>query len=239
MVVQASGVRRLLTADQEREREALRLGRADRPRRRSPRCAVCSGVMRDAAKSSRRRSRRSRASQHLDRLIAQVEEAGLPVTLRVEGERPELSPGRRPLGVPHRAGGADERAQAREGRARRGRRPVYRRTSCELEIADDGAGSPNGARPMATASSACASASRSTAARSKRARATAAASCCARGCRWRRARDPHPDRRRPGARARRLPHDPRRRGRDGGRRRGRRTAARRSTRCARCAPTSC
>jgi signal transduction histidine kinase len=31
--------------------------------------------------------------QHLDRLIAQVEEAGLPVTLRVEGERPNISPG--------------------------------------------------------------------------------------------------------------------------------------------------
>jgi signal transduction histidine kinase len=31
--------------------------------------------------------------QHLDRLIAQVEEAGLPVTLRVEGERRGLSPG--------------------------------------------------------------------------------------------------------------------------------------------------
>jgi signal transduction histidine kinase len=30
---------------------------------------------------------------HVDRLIAQVEEAGLPVTLRVEGDRPELSPG--------------------------------------------------------------------------------------------------------------------------------------------------
>src|SRR5438132_1391950 len=30
---------------------------------------------------------------HLDRLIAQVEAAGLPVTLRVEGERPELSIG--------------------------------------------------------------------------------------------------------------------------------------------------
>jgi signal transduction histidine kinase len=31
--------------------------------------------------------------QHLDRLIAQVEEAGLPVTLRVEGDRPDISPG--------------------------------------------------------------------------------------------------------------------------------------------------
>jgi signal transduction histidine kinase len=31
--------------------------------------------------------------QHLDRLIAQIEEAGLPVTLRVEGDRRELSPG--------------------------------------------------------------------------------------------------------------------------------------------------
>ena len=31
--------------------------------------------------------------QHVDRLIAQVEEAGLPVTLRLEGERPDLSPG--------------------------------------------------------------------------------------------------------------------------------------------------
>jgi signal transduction histidine kinase len=31
--------------------------------------------------------------RHLDHLIAPVVEAGLPVTLRVEGERPELPPG--------------------------------------------------------------------------------------------------------------------------------------------------
>ena len=46
------------------------------------------------------------------------------------GRAPRPLARRRPVGVPHRPGGADERAQAREGSARRRRDPVYRRTRC-------------------------------------------------------------------------------------------------------------
>ena len=97
-----------------------------------------------------------------------------------------------------------------------------------------------GPAPTATAAgtawSACASASRCTAARSTPARAPAAGSCCARSCPSRGARDPRPARRRPGARARGLPDDPRRRAGHGGRRRGRRRRARRSTQVRDAAP---
>ena len=57
--------------------------------------------------------------------------------------------------------------------------------------------------------------------------------------RGRSSRDPRPHRRRPGARARRLPHDPRRPEGHRGRRRGGATAARRSRRRASSRPTSC
>jgi signal transduction histidine kinase len=61
MVVQASGVRRLLSEDQEREREALRsVERSDATR--SLRCAECSASC-GRAKKRRRRSRRNRASR--------------------------------------------------------------------------------------------------------------------------------------------------------------------------------
>lgn len=91
MVVQVSGVRRLLQDDQTREREAL-LSVEQTGRQALTEMRRMLGVMR-----SRDETPASLAPQpglqHLDRLIAQVEEAGLPVTLRVEGERRELSPG--------------------------------------------------------------------------------------------------------------------------------------------------
>jgi signal transduction histidine kinase len=91
MVVQASGVRRLLDSGQQREREALQsveqIGRQALTEMRR-----MLGVMRSGNESPA-----SLAPQpgldHLDRLIAQVGDAGLLVTLRVEGERPLLSPG--------------------------------------------------------------------------------------------------------------------------------------------------
>ena len=126
MVVQASGVRRLLKDDQEREREALvsveQIGRQALTEMRRMLGVMRTGEDQPAALAPQP------GLQHLDRLIAQVEEAGLPVTLHIEGERPDLLARRRPLGVPHRPGGADERPQAREGSARRRRNPVYRRT---------------------------------------------------------------------------------------------------------------
>jgi signal transduction histidine kinase len=91
MVVQASGVRRLLRDDQEREREALvsveQIGRQALTEMRRMLGVMRTGEDQPAALSPQP------GLQHLDRLIAQVEEAGLPVTLHVEGERPDLSPG--------------------------------------------------------------------------------------------------------------------------------------------------
>ena len=91
MVVQASGVRRLLKEDQEREREALvsveQIGRQALTEMRRMLGVMRTGEDQPAALAPQP------GLQHLDRLIAQVEEAGLPVTLHIEGERPELSPG--------------------------------------------------------------------------------------------------------------------------------------------------
>ena len=91
MVVQASGVRRLLKDDQEREREALvsveQIGRQALTEMRRMLGVMRTGEDQPAALAPQP------GLQHLDRLIAQVEEAGLPVTLHIEGERPDLSPG--------------------------------------------------------------------------------------------------------------------------------------------------
>jgi signal transduction histidine kinase len=91
MVVQASGVRRLLKPDQEREREALvsveQIGRQALTEMRRMLGVMRTGEDQPAALAPQP------GLQHLDRLIAQVEEAGLPVTLHIEGERPDLSPG--------------------------------------------------------------------------------------------------------------------------------------------------
>jgi signal transduction histidine kinase len=91
MVVTASGVRRLLDSDQEREREALRsveiTGRQALAEMRR-----MLGVM-----PSEELIELARAPQpglaNLDSLIAQIVEAGLPATLRIEGTRPQLSAG--------------------------------------------------------------------------------------------------------------------------------------------------
>jgi signal transduction histidine kinase len=91
MVVQTSGVRRLLHPEQEREREALlsveRIGREALAEMRR-----MLGVMRTGEEQPPALAPQP-GLQGLDRLVAQIEEAGLPVTLRVEGDRRELSPG--------------------------------------------------------------------------------------------------------------------------------------------------
>jgi signal transduction histidine kinase len=81
--------------------------------------------------------------QHLERLVAQVEEAGMPVTLRVEGDRLELSPGvdlsayrivqEGLTNALKHAKGANAEVVVR-----------YIDSSVELEIADDGPGIPSG-----------------------------------------------------------------------------------------------
>ena len=91
MVVQSSGVRRLLREDQHRERDALlsveQIGRQALTEMRR-----MLGVMRPGDEAPAALAPQP-GLQHLDHLIAQVVEAGLPVTLRVEGERTPLPPG--------------------------------------------------------------------------------------------------------------------------------------------------
>ncbi len=93
MVVQSSGVRRLLRDDQQRERDALlsveQIGRQALTEMRR-----MLGVMRTSDEAPAVALTPQPGLKHLDHLVAQVEAAGLPVTLRVEGERQQL-----PLGV--------------------------------------------------------------------------------------------------------------------------------------------
>ena len=90
MTVQASGVRRLLRDDQEREREALLVvERTGREALAEMRRMV--GVLRRPEEAPALAPQPS--LDHLERLVDQTREAGLPVELRVEGDAVELPPG--------------------------------------------------------------------------------------------------------------------------------------------------
>jgi len=90
MTVQASGVRRLLRPDQEREREALLIvERTGREALAEMRRMV--GVLRRPEEAPALAPQPS--LEHLDRLVEQAREAGLPVELRVAGAVVELPPG--------------------------------------------------------------------------------------------------------------------------------------------------
>ena len=90
MTVQASGVRRLLRPDQEREREALLIvERTGREALAEMRRMV--GVLRRPEEAPALAPQPS--LEHLDRLVEQAREAGLPVDLRIEGEARELPAG--------------------------------------------------------------------------------------------------------------------------------------------------
>src|ERR671935_97171 len=90
MTVQAAGVRRLLRPDQEREREALLIvEQTGREALAEMRKLV--GVLRRPEEAPALAPQPS--LEHLDRLVEQAREAGLPVELRVEGEAVELPPG--------------------------------------------------------------------------------------------------------------------------------------------------
>jgi signal transduction histidine kinase len=91
MTVQASGVRRLLRPDQEREREALLVvERTGREALAEMRRMV--GVLRRPEEGPALAPQPS--LEHVGRLVEQTREAGLPVELRVEGEAVQL-----PVGV--------------------------------------------------------------------------------------------------------------------------------------------
>ena len=90
MTVQASGVRRLLREDQVREREALLIvERTGREALAEMRRMV--GVLRRPEEAPALAPQPS--LEHLDRLLDQAREAGLPVDLRVEGAAVELPAG--------------------------------------------------------------------------------------------------------------------------------------------------
>jgi signal transduction histidine kinase len=90
MTVQASGVRRLLRPEQEREREALLIvEQTGRQALAEMRRLV--GVLRRPEEGPALAPQPS--LEHLDKLVAQVREAGLPVALRVEGTPSEVPRG--------------------------------------------------------------------------------------------------------------------------------------------------
>jgi signal transduction histidine kinase len=90
MTVQASGVRRLLRPDQEREREALLIvERTGREALAEMRRMV--GVLRRPEEAPALAPQPS--LDHLNRLVDQAREAGLPVELRIEGEASQLPAG--------------------------------------------------------------------------------------------------------------------------------------------------
>jgi signal transduction histidine kinase len=90
MTVQASGVRRLLRPDQEREREALLVvERTGREALAEMRRMV--GVLRRPEEAPALAPQPS--LDHLSRLVEQAREAGLPVELRIEGEPTQLPAG--------------------------------------------------------------------------------------------------------------------------------------------------
>ncbi|PWU25660.1 MAG: sensor histidine kinase [Candidatus Rokuibacteriota bacterium] len=90
MTVQAAGARRLLDPDQEREREALMLvEQTGREALAEMRRLV--GVLRRPEEAPALAPQPS--LEHLDKLVEQAREAGLPVGLNVEGEPVALSAG--------------------------------------------------------------------------------------------------------------------------------------------------
>jgi signal transduction histidine kinase len=90
MTVQASGVRRLLKPDQQREREALEIvEQTGREALAEMRRLV--GVLRRPEEAPALAPQPS--LQHLDRLVEQAGEAGLPVDVKIEGKAIELSAG--------------------------------------------------------------------------------------------------------------------------------------------------
>jgi signal transduction histidine kinase len=140
MTVQASGVRRLLREDQEREREALLIvERTGREALAEMRRMV--GVLRRPEEAPALAPQPS--LEHLDRLVEQAREAGLPVELRVEGDAVEL-----PAGVDLTAYRLVQEGLTnalKHARATRAEVLVnYADGAIEVTVSDDGRGVGNG-----------------------------------------------------------------------------------------------
>jgi signal transduction histidine kinase len=146
MTVQASAVRRLLRPDQEREREALLVvEQAGREALAEMRRLV--GVLRRPEEAPALAPQPS--LQHIDRLVEQARESGLPVELRIEGEATPL-----PAGIDLTAyrlvqeGLTNAMKHARATRAEVVVR--YGDGAVELLVSDDGRGATDGGGPADT-----------------------------------------------------------------------------------------
>ena len=99
------------------------------------------GVLREDANAEAARDPQPSLAR-LNELVETARAAGTPVTLTLEGKVAPLPPGRRPLRVPHPAGGTHERSPARTGCCRRGRARVRAATRCACASATTGLASP-------------------------------------------------------------------------------------------------
>ena len=140
MTVQASAVRRLLLPEQQREREALLVvERTGREALAEMRRMV--GVLRRPEEAPALAPQPS--LEHLDKLVAQAREAGLPVELRVEGDSVQL-----PAGVDLTAYRLIQEGLTntiKHARATRAEVLVrYTGDHVELAVSDDGDGSGSG-----------------------------------------------------------------------------------------------
>ena len=149
MVVQAQAGQRVLEGEQASAREAL--GSIETTGRQAlVEMRRLLGMLRNEDASSR--SPRDRAWRMSMSSPSACGMRGLPVDLQIEGEAEAAAAGCRPVRLPDRAGGADQRAAARRAGLRAGHRPLPAR-DVELEITDDGRGTAaatrqhGGARP--------------------------------------------------------------------------------------------
>jgi signal transduction histidine kinase len=140
MTVQAGAVRRLLAPEQERERETL-LGVEQTGREALNEMRRLLGMLRATDEAHALLPQPS--LRHLDTLVSQVRDAGVPVDVRVEGEPVDLPPGL-DLSAYRIVQEALTNTLKHAGPARAEVVVRYGDHQLELEIVDDGRGGANG-----------------------------------------------------------------------------------------------